>query len=68
MKEFLNVAKTKKYKKNGGIKIYEGDNNWVLLLPDETTEHINIYIQAENENIGENLLKKYINLVKQWIV
>jgi mannose-1-phosphate guanylyltransferase/phosphomannomutase len=67
MKEFLNLAKTKKYKKKGGVKLYEEDNNWILLLPDETTEHINIYIQAENEEIGNKMLKKYKELIKQWI-
>jgi len=67
MKEFLKEAKNKKYKKNGGIKVYEEDNNWILLIPDETSEHINIYIQAENEEVGKKILEKYKGLIKKWM-
>ena len=67
MKEFLKEAKKKKYKRDGGIKVYEEDNNWVLLIPDEVTEHINIYIQAENEEIGKNMLNRYKEMIERWI-
>ncbi|WP_024791482.1 sugar phosphate nucleotidyltransferase [Lebetimonas sp. JS032] len=67
MKEFLKIAKNKKYKKNGGIKVYEEDNNWVLLIPDETSEHIKIYIQAENSEIGEKMFEHYKGLINKWI-
>jgi len=67
MKEFLKEAKKKKYKANGGVKLYEDDDNWILIIPDEMSEYINIYIQAENEKKAKEMYEKYKEMIEKWI-
>ena len=67
MKEFLKVAKMKKYKEDGGIKIFE-ERGWILMIPDEFSEHLNIYIQAKDEKTGKEILNKYKEMIKKWTV
>ena len=67
MKEFLKIAKTKKYSENGGIKIFE-ENGWILMIPDEYGEHLNIYIQAVSDNEAKKIYEKYKSMIEKWIV
>ncbi|WP_456480284.1 sugar phosphate nucleotidyltransferase [Nautilia sp.] len=67
MRKFIEYAKNKKHTLEEGIKIYENENEWVLMLPDSYEEKLNLYIQAENELKGMALYEKYAFLIKGWI-
>jgi len=68
MRKFIEYAKDKKHSTQEGIKIYENDKEWFLMIPDSYEEKLNIYIQAEDEEKGREIYKKYTELIKQWTV
>ena len=64
MKKFLKYAKKKKSSSEVGVKIWEGKNDWVLMIPDQYSEHLNLYIQAENDEKGERLHTSYLKKIE----
>ena len=66
MKKFLKYAKGKKSSSEVGVKIWEDENDWVLMIPDQYSEHLNLYIQAENDESGERLYKSYLEKIEQF--
>jgi mannose-1-phosphate guanylyltransferase/phosphomannomutase len=67
MRKFLQVAKDKKSSTVDGVKIWENDTDWVLMIPDQFGDHLNLYIQAKDEIIGEELDGKYEKMIKEWM-
>ncbi len=66
MRKFLEYAKGKKSSSADGVKIWEGENDWVLMIPDQYGEHLNLYIQAHDDETGERLFRKYRELIESW--
>jgi len=66
MRKFLETAKDKKSSSVDGVKIWENDTDWILMIPDQYTDHINLYIQAKNKVSGENIFNKYNAKITQW--
>ncbi|WP_457565032.1 sugar phosphate nucleotidyltransferase [Caminibacter sp.] len=69
MKKFIKYAKehNSNYTNGEGVKIYESDDEWVLMIPDMYSEEINLFVQAEDEIRGDMIYKKYEKLLKEWI-
>ena len=67
MKKFLSYAKTKRHLSEEGVKIYESDDEWVMMIPDRYSESINLYIQADDNERGEMIYQKYEKMLKEWI-
>ena len=66
MRKFLEDAKGKKSSSADGVKIWENDTDWILMIPDQYSEHLNIYIQAVNEDAGKNIYEKYSAKITTW--
>ncbi|MCD6259129.1 MAG: NTP transferase domain-containing protein [Helicobacteraceae bacterium] len=66
MRMFLSYAKDKRSSSEDGIKIWENDTNWILMIPDQYNEHLNIYIQAKNRADGEAMYEKYTQKIATW--
>jgi mannose-1-phosphate guanylyltransferase/phosphomannomutase len=66
MRKFLEDAKDKKSSSADGVKIWENDNDWILMIPDQYSEHLNIYIQASDDAAGEALYAKYSKKIVTW--
>ncbi|RMA97703.1 sugar phosphate nucleotidyltransferase [Hydrogenothermus marinus] len=67
MKKFIQEAKGKKHSLVDGVKIWENDTDWILLIPDQYGEFLHLYMQAKNEEIGNKLHKKYEEKIKNWM-
>jgi len=67
MRKFLQYAKGKKANTQVGVKIWEDKNNWVLMIPDQYSEHLNLYIQAIDNKSGEELHKQYLQKIEQFM-
>ncbi len=65
MRKFLEYAKGKKSDSQVGVKIWEAKNNWVLMIPDQYSDHINLYIQAIDDEQGEHLLREYLQIIEK---
>lgn len=66
MRKFLEDAKDKKSSTDDGVKIWENDTDWILMIPDQYSEHLNIYIQAKDDQSGEKIYKKYSEKIAEW--
>ncbi len=66
MRKFLEDAKGKKSSTDDGVKIWENDTDWILMIPDQYNNHLNIYIQAKDDDSGNAIYEKYNNKILKW--
>jgi len=66
MRMFLEDAKEKNSSTIDGVKIWLDTNDWILMIPDQYSDHLNIYIQAETREKGEDILAIYTAKIEKW--
>ncbi len=66
MRKFLEDAKTKESSLVDGVKIWLDKDDWILMIPDQYTDNLNLYIQAKDEIQGEKILKEYLEKIEDW--
>jgi len=66
MRMFLEDAKGKESSTLDGVKIWLDKDDWILMIPDQYNDHLNIYIQAQNDQKGEEILTTYTNKISLW--
>lgn len=66
MRKFLEDAKNKESSSVDGVKIWNDKDDWVLMIPDQYEDALNLYIQAKNKKRGEALLEKYKTKIEIW--
>lgn len=66
MRMFLEDAQDKKSSTLDGVKIWLDKNDWILMIPDQYSNHLNLYIQAENDEKGEAILATYTSKIENW--
>ncbi|MDY0116563.1 MAG: sugar phosphate nucleotidyltransferase [Sulfurimonadaceae bacterium] len=66
MRKFLEDAKSYKSSSEDGVKIWKNDTDWLLMIPDQYTENLNLYVQAKDKKAGEALLEEYIKKIALW--
>jgi len=66
MRKFLEDSKGKKSSSEDGVKIWEDKNDWILMIPDQYSDHLNIYIQAIDESNGVAIYEKYSAKIAEW--
>jgi mannose-1-phosphate guanylyltransferase/phosphomannomutase len=49
-----------------GVKIKFQDS-WVLMIPDQFSADVHLYVEAQSEEKKENLLKEYISKINLWL-
>jgi len=67
MRMFLEDSKGKRASTLDGVKIWLDENDWILMIPDQYNDHLNLYIQAENDERGQEILATYSAKIEQWI-
>ncbi len=68
MRKFIEYAKGKKHSTFDGVKIWEGENDWVLMIPDQYLDQLNLFIQAEDEEAGQKIHDKYKEFIDQCLI
>ncbi|MEA3419815.1 MAG: sugar phosphate nucleotidyltransferase [Campylobacterota bacterium] len=66
MRKFLEDARDKRSSSADGVKIWLTDSNWILMIPDQYSDHLNLYIQAENEAAGQAIYDQYKEKIESW--
>ena len=66
MRMFLEDAKGKESSTLDGVKIWLDKNDWVLMIPDQYSDHLNLYIQAVSNDKGEEILATYSAKIEEW--
>ena len=67
IKELIKEAKNKRHSLIDGVKIWEDENSWVLVIPDQYGEFLHLYIQAKDEKSGQKLHNLYKEKIENWI-
>jgi mannose-1-phosphate guanylyltransferase / phosphomannomutase len=67
MRMFIEDAKAKRNSLADGVKIWENDTDWILMIPDQYSEHLNLYIQAKDDKSGEELYASYNEKMSKWL-
>ena len=67
MRMFIEDAKNKKTSLADGVKIWENDSDWMLMIPDQYNEHLNLYIQAKDDVVGDILYASYNEKIANWL-
>jgi mannose-1-phosphate guanylyltransferase/phosphomannomutase len=50
-----------------GVKIWENETDWILMIPDQYGDHLNLYIQAKDDASGDALYKNYNTKMADWL-
>ncbi len=66
MRKFLEEAKDKKSSSIDGVKIWTAKNDWILMIPDQYEDSLNLYIQAQTNKSGKAIYKKYTQKIDRW--
>lgn len=66
MRKFLEDAKGKKSSSADGVKIWVDTNDWILMIPDQYSDHLNLYIQAIDEEHGQAIYEAYKAKIEEW--
>ena len=66
MRKFLEDARDKRSSSADGVKIWLGETDWILMIPDSYGDHLNLYIQAMNEKKGQAIYQEYEEKIKAW--
>ncbi len=66
MRRFLEDAKDKEASTVDGVKIWLGEHDWILMIPDQYSDNLNLYIQARDEERGRAILETYTKKIEEW--
>jgi len=66
MRMFLEDAKDKKSSSTDGVKIWLNETDWILMIPDQYSDHLNIYIQALDKDSGDKIYDSYKEKIVEW--
>ena len=67
MRKFLEDGKGKKTSSIDGVKIWMNDNEWILMVPDQHNEYLNLYVQAEDDKSAGKIFYSYQDKIEKWI-
>ncbi len=66
MRKFLEDSQNKRNSHTDGVKIWVAKNDWILMVPDQYNDFLNIYIQAKNYKTANKIFKTYKKKIKNW--
>ncbi|PHS38961.1 MAG: mannose-1-phosphate guanyltransferase [Sulfurovum sp.] len=66
MRKFLEYARDKRSSSADGVKIWINEKEWILMIPDQYRSHLNLYIQAVNEESGQAIFDQYKAKIDSW--
>lgn len=66
MRMFLEDSKGKKSSTLEGVKIWLDEHDWILMIPDQYNDLLNLYIQAKTDEKGNEILQTYTAKIKEW--
>ncbi len=67
MRKFLEDAGENEVCTKDGVKTWLSEDEWILMIPDDNRDFLNIYIQAENEKSASKIFWKYQDKIEKWL-
>ena len=66
MRKFLEDAKGKRSSSSDGVKIWLNETDWILMIPDQYSDHLNLFVQAKNRESGDAIIQEYTEKINGW--
>lgn len=66
MRMFLEDAKGKECSTLDGVKIWFDQDEWILMIPDQYGNQLNLTVQALNDERGEEYVRRYTDKIAEW--
>lgn len=66
MRKFMEASVGREASFVDGVKIMVRKNEWILMLPDQHSDHLNIYVQAVDANDGEAIFNEFAAKIAEW--
>lgn len=66
MRKFMEASVGKEASFVDGVKIMIKKNDWILMLPDQHSDHLNIYVQAAEASDGEAIFNEFAGKIIEW--
>lgn len=66
MRKFMEDSKGREASHIDGVKIWMDKNSWVLMIPPQMGEYVNLYIQSDKVKTGQAIRKEYIEKIQSW--
>jgi len=67
MRKFLEDGKNHETSSIDGVKINFNEDEWILMVPDQHAEFLNLYVQAEDEKSAGKIFYRYQDKIEKWI-
>ncbi len=67
MRMFLEDAEGKESSALDGVKIWLDKDDWILMIPDQYSDYLNLYIQAVTQEKGEEIYQTYTTKIQMWM-
>ncbi len=67
MRMFMQEGKEHKVSHVDGIKIIFATHEWVLMIPDDHSDLVHLYVQAKEPIRGKEIKREYVRKLKSWI-
>ncbi len=67
MRKFLEDGKNYETSSIDGVKINFSEEEWILMVPDQHAEFLNLYVQAEDEKKAGKIFYRYQDKIEKWI-
>ncbi|MCX6062091.1 MAG: hypothetical protein NT103_07585 [Campylobacterales bacterium] len=66
MRKLLEDSLDKKNTNGDGIKIWMNEKDWIVIIPDQNSDALRLYIQASTAKEGQKILKEYTKKIRHW--
>lgn len=66
MRMFLEESQNKISAHDDGVKIWLNKKEWILMVPDQYRDFLNIYIQAKNHENANKIFDTYYEKIEKW--
>ncbi len=66
MRKFLQDSKNRRSSMVDGVKIWIDDNAWILMIPDQYSDFLNLYVQAPEKETANAILQEYKDKISSW--
>jgi len=66
MRKFMEASVGKEASFIDGVKISIRKNDWILMLPDQHADCLNIYVQAAKQSDGEAIFTEFATKIAEW--
>lgn len=67
MRKFLEDGKDKQTESVDGVKTWLSEDEWIVMVPDDHRDFLNLYIQAEDEKSAQKIFWQYQDKIEKWI-